>query len=76
MKVREIKELSARELAVKVGEKEDELANLKFQLALHQLDNTSKVQSARRDLARMKTILKESQMGIRKLAESDTGEAK
>ncbi len=65
MKVREIRELSKEELEASVAEKAEELANLKFQLALHQLDNTSKVRIARRELARMKTILQEFRLGIR-----------
>ena len=65
MKPNEIRELSAEELEGKIEEKSEELANLKFQLALHQLDNTAIVQIARRELARLKTIFKEHQTGLR-----------
>ena len=76
MKVREIRELSPRELADMVVEKAEELTNLKFQLALHQLDNTAKVRIARRELARLQTIQKEHQLGIRKLTSADIGPVK
>lgn len=69
MKTFEIRDLDPKELAAKVDEKTEETFNLKFQLALHQLDNTAKVRLARRELARMKTILVEHEKGFRKLKE-------
>lgn len=61
MKTKEIRELSIEELRDKTADKAEELANLKFQLSLHQLDNTAKVRIERRELARLKTILKEQE---------------
>ena len=69
MKTFEIRDLDPKELAAKVDEKTEETFNLKFQHALHQLDNTAKVRLARRELARMKTILVEHEKGFRKLKE-------
>ena len=69
MKPKEIRELSAEELESKIEEKSEELANIKFQLALHQLDNTAKVPILRRDLARLKTIFREHQTGLRSVGE-------
>jgi len=71
MKTSEIRELSYQELQDNIVEKAEELANLKFQLALHQLDNTAKVKTARREYSRMKTILKEHELGVRKLADQN-----
>ena len=70
MKVFEIRDLSPKELAEKVIEKEEELANIKFQHSLHQVDNTANVTRARRELARFVTILHEHEKGIRKLEQS------
>ncbi len=67
MKIHEIRELSHKELIEKFDEKMEEVANLKFQHALHQLENTDKVRIAKRELARMKTILVEHEKGIRLL---------
>jgi large subunit ribosomal protein L29 len=53
----ELKELDLPEIRQRLVEAEEELANLRFQLASHQLDNTAKVQIARRDVARLKTVL-------------------
>lgn len=69
MKPSEIRDLSASEVTGKEQEKAEELANLKFQLALHQLDNKSKVKTARRELARLKTIRREHELKIRILTE-------
>ncbi|MBC8466003.1 50S ribosomal protein L29 [bacterium] len=71
MKIREIRELSAKELAEKLDEKAEELANIKFQHALHQLDNKAKVRITRRDYAKMKTILAEHEKGIRRLDKTE-----
>ena len=76
MKSREVRELSPAELRDKVAEKSEELANLKFQLALHQLDNTAKVRIVRRELARLRTILHEHEKGIRTLTGSAVIEAR
>ncbi|MFH0765653.1 MAG: 50S ribosomal protein L29 [Calditrichota bacterium] len=64
MKNYEMRQLTQRELETKAAEKAQELANLKFQLALHQLDDTSKVKITRRELARMKTMMREFDLGI------------
>lgn len=71
MKMHEIRELSYEELRDNVADKAEELANLKFQLALHQLDNTARVKITRREYARMKTILREHELRIRKLADQN-----
>ena len=43
IKMEEIKQLPLKELKVRLRDTEEELANLKFQLALHQLDNPLQV---------------------------------
>ncbi len=67
MRLNEIRDLSPSELEIKLGEKSEEVANIKFQLALHQQDNTAKIRIARRELARMKTVMNEHLTGIRTL---------
>lgn len=66
MKMDEIKELNRAEIDVRLKEALEEYSNLKFRLALHQLDNPLKVRTARRDIARLKTVLKEFGLGKRK----------
>lgn len=65
MKMDEIKQLPLEELKIRLRDTEDELANLKFQLALRQLDNPLKVRTVRKDIARLKTVIHEHEMGLR-----------
>jgi len=67
VKVTEIRNFSRSELITKIAEKEEELANIRFQISLHQFDNVIKLRLVRRELARMKTILREDTLGIKTL---------
>lgn len=66
IKMEEIRQLPLEELRVRLRDSEEELTNLRFQLALHQLDNPLKVRFARRDISRLKTVIREYELGIRK----------
>ncbi|MEJ2091361.1 MAG: 50S ribosomal protein L29 [Syntrophobacterales bacterium] len=59
MKAADLRDLTTEELAAKLKEMNDELFKLRFQLSTNQLDNTGRLRWARRDLARLKTVLKE-----------------
>ncbi len=59
MKNKEIRNMSADELRSKDKELVQELFNLKFQLHTGRLENTAKLSSLRKDIARVKTILRE-----------------
>lgn len=59
MKARELKDLNETELRQKERDLAEELFNLKFQHATGQLENTQRLPQVRRDLARVKTILRE-----------------
>lgn len=61
MKAFELRKLSDTELKKRVEEEEQNLANLKFQKVLSQLENPMKLRHIRRDIARMRTILRERQ---------------
>ncbi|MGA2532875.1 MAG: 50S ribosomal protein L29 [Candidatus Aminicenantales bacterium] len=58
MKIRELRELSADELRSKDTELQDQLFKLRFQKSLGQLDSPMKVKNIKRDIARIKTVLK------------------
>ena len=64
MKIQDIRELSAQELEDKVKNLKKELFNLRFQNATNQLDNPSRIVSVKKDIARVKTVLKEKEIGI------------
>ena len=59
MKAKELRQLSEGELLEKEKELGAELFNLRFQHATGQLDNVMRVPQVKRDIARLKTILKE-----------------
>jgi large subunit ribosomal protein L29 len=62
MKAEAWREMSGEDLDQKVKELTEELFNLRFQLSMGVAKNPSRVQRARRDLARAKTILRERQL--------------
>jgi large subunit ribosomal protein L29 len=59
VKARELRDLSLAELRQKEQDSTTELFNLKFQHATGQLENTQRLPEVRRDLARVKTILRQ-----------------
>ncbi|HEX7344195.1 MAG TPA: 50S ribosomal protein L29 [bacterium] len=65
MKKHEINQLTRQEIAQRLSEAREELQNLRFQLATHQLDNQVKVRLARRNVARLTTVLHEFELGQR-----------
>ncbi len=60
MKAVEIRKLSANELGAKLIDLKAELFNLRFQHAINQLDNPQRIKAVKRDIARIKTIIKQS----------------
>ncbi|MGD2246336.1 MAG: 50S ribosomal protein L29 [Candidatus Aminicenantes bacterium] len=63
MKARELRDLTEEELKSKEEETKDQLFKLKFQHALGQLENAMKLKNLKRDIARIKTILREKSEG-------------
>ena len=64
MKITEVRELSADELMVKLRDLKAELFNLRFQNATKQLDNPIKIAVIKKDIAKVKTVLREIELGI------------
>ena len=58
MKYSEIRELTDEELATKLTEGRAELFNLRFQMATSQLDNTARVTTVKRNIARIQTEMR------------------
>ena len=64
MKSKEIAELKQKtiaELDTEMNKKKSELFNLRFQLATDQLQNTAAISACKRDIARVKTIIRQRQ---------------
>jgi large subunit ribosomal protein L29 len=59
MKAEKVREMSADELATKERELQEQLFKLRFQKSIGQLDNALKIRETRRDIARVKTVLRQ-----------------
>ena len=62
MKAQEIRELTPAELESKLKDLKAELFNLRFQLAINQLDNPMRISAVKKDIARVKTVLRENEI--------------
>ena len=62
MKATEIRALSAQDLNKKLADQKTELFNLRFQHAVNQLDNPLRLVEVKKDIARVKTVLKEKEL--------------
>ena len=60
----ELREVSSEELVTKLKEAKAELFNLRVQSATGQLDNNRRLQTVRRDIARIYTVMRERELGI------------
>ncbi len=65
MKVKDIRALSPDELAKQLEATHRELFDLRFRLSTKQLVNHREVRRAKKDIARLKTVIKERELGIR-----------
>jgi len=62
MEAREIRALTDEEIRQKLDEAYETLFNLRFQRVVGQLENTARLREVRRDIARLKTILREREL--------------
>jgi len=76
MKMYEIRQMTVDELRKRITEEENNLVDLRFALATKQLTNTAKIKLTRRDIARMKTVLRERELGIERKTDSGKKEEK
>ena len=62
MKASEIRAMTNEELEAKLKDLKAELFNLRFQLAINQLDNPMRINAVKKDIARVKTIIRENEL--------------
>lgn len=65
MKAKQLRDMTQVELNNKLMDYKNELFNLRFQLATGQLDNTGKIQGVKKNIARVKTVLKEQESKVK-----------
>lgn len=66
MKASKIRELSNEELNAKLLDLKGELFNLRFQQATGQLQNPMQLHECKKDIARVKTLLRERELGLKR----------
>ena len=62
MKISKIREMSSPELEKELTELKSELFKLRFSLATNGLDNPMKIKTVKKDIARIKTVLREREL--------------
>lgn len=62
MKASEIRQLPAEELNTKLNDLKAELFNLRFQLAINQLENPMRISAVKKDIARVKTVIRANEL--------------
>ena len=61
MRATELRELTVEDLRKRLSEEEENLANLRFQLATSQLESPIRVRLVRRDIARIQSVIREKE---------------
>ena len=62
MKASELRDMSVEELQTKLTELKEELFNLRFQLAVNQLENSSRIGAVKWDIARISTVVRQMEL--------------
>ena len=62
MKASEIRQLTAEELNTKLNDLKAALFNLRFQLAINQLENPMRISAVKKDIARVKTVIRANEL--------------
>ncbi|ARP50953.1 MULTISPECIES: 50S ribosomal protein L29 [Caproicibacterium] len=62
MKASEVRDMTTAELESKLKDLKEELFNLRFQLAINQLDNPMRISAVKKDIARIKTVLRANEL--------------
>lgn len=62
MKASEMRNLSNAELQKRLKDLKEELFNLRFQLAINQLENPMRIKAVKKDIARIQTILRQNEL--------------
>ena len=62
MKANELRDMSAAELTKKLAELKEELFNLRFQHAINQLENPGRIETVKKDIARVKTVMRGNEL--------------
>jgi large subunit ribosomal protein L29 len=74
-KAHELDELTNADLETRLREAKEELFNLRFQSATGQLESHGRLRTVKRDIARIYTVVRERELGIRQTPGTEDGDA-
>jgi large subunit ribosomal protein L29 len=74
-KVSELDEMTNADLETRLRESKEELFNLRFQSATGQLENHGRLRTVKRDIARIYTVVRERELGIRQAPSTEGSDA-
>ncbi len=66
MRAKDLRDMTMEELESLVIEQKEKLYSLRFQLELSQLDDTTQIRQVKRDIARIKTLMREKELRLEK----------
>ncbi len=75
-KAHELDEMNDVDLETRLRESKEELFNLRFQAATGQLEGNGRLRTVKKDIARIYTVIRERELGIRTTPGANTEEAK
>jgi large subunit ribosomal protein L29 len=74
-KAHELDEMTNADLETRLREAKEELFNLRFQSATGQLENHGRLRTVKRDIARIYTVVRERELGIRQAPSTEGSDA-
>ena len=74
VKAHELDEMNATDLEARLREAKEELFNLRFQAATGQLESHGRLRTVKKDIARIYTVVRECELGIRSTPGADENE--
>ncbi|MGC8545211.1 50S ribosomal protein L29 [Athalassotoga sp.] len=76
MKAKDMREMTIDELTALVKDQKEKLYKLRFQLELSQLQDTSQILQTKRDIAKIKTLIRERELGLEPVNSDEKGNKK
>jgi len=76
VKAKDLREMTIDELTALVKDQKEKLYKLRFQLELSQLQDTSQIIQTKRDIARIKTLIRERELGLEPVNSDKKGNRK
>ena len=74
MKAADLRNMTYGELGERLSDSKEELFNLRFQYVTNQLDNTTRISQVKREIARIKTVMREQEIAAWESQQTEASE--